>query len=99
MKPKIKIPGHSGSKVIIGYDRSRALFVKKISSDARLIKQARKQKSFADRNLHKKITSPTIINECVLNKSGSYSFKMKYAAGFDMISFMSCSAINEIEIF
>ena len=99
MNHKIKIPGHSGSKLTIEYDRSKELFVKKISSDPRLTEQARKQKSFIDRNLHEKITSPKIIDKCILNESELYSFKMKYVTGFDIISFMSCASIVEIKIF
>jgi hypothetical protein len=95
----IKIPGHSGSKVSINFDSYCGMYVKKTSNDNRLVNQAYKQKLFFDKKIHDNITSPKIIKNCILNDDGLYEFHMKYITGFDIISFMSQSSVNEVSEF
>lgn len=96
---KIKIPGHSGSDVIVEFKNKCGLYVKKVSSNDRLMLQADKQRLFISENDHLDIVSPRIIKNCFLNTSGTYEFHMSYITGLDMISFICQSSIDDVEEF
>lgn len=96
---KIKIPGHSGSDVTVEFKNKYGLYVKKVSSDNRLIAQADKQRLFISKNDHLSIVSPSIIKNCYLNAEGKYEFCMSYVTGLDMINFICQSSINDVEEF
>lgn len=99
MNQLIKIPGHSGSKLVINFDNSHGLIVKKISNEKRLEVQAKKQEMFLLSSMHDNITSPKITKSCFVNEQKCYEFHMKYIVGSDIISFLSQSSTQDIQEF
>jgi len=99
MKDAIKIPGHSGSRVIVEIGESGEARVIKCSQSPRLINQSKKQINFFNTNAHSCIHTPKIFDANFNKEKNQYCLKMEYAHGIDIVSFFCEASVSEVDHF